>query len=49
MVSAKPEIQNRGGVKCQLCNAFKLRYSYNLNTGHLITGTVHIVVCFALW
>lgn len=25
MVGAKPEIVNRGGVKCQLCSAFKLR------------------------
>eukprot|EP00095_Tigriopus_kingsejongensis_P002958 snap_masked-scaffold243_size241480-processed-gene-1.11 protein:Tk02958 transcript:snap_masked-scaffold243_size241480-processed-gene-1.11-mRNA-1 annotation:"unnamed protein product" len=24
-VGANPEIRNRGGVKCQLCNAFKLR------------------------
>ena len=24
-VGAKPEISNRGGLKCQLCNAFKLR------------------------
>ena len=25
MLGAKPEILNRGGVRCQLCNAFKLR------------------------
>ena len=25
MLGAKPEISNRGGVRCQLCNAFKLR------------------------
>ena len=24
-VGAKPEISNRGGLKCQLCNAFKIR------------------------
>ena len=25
MLAAKPEMSNRGGVRCQLCNAFKLR------------------------
>jgi hypothetical protein len=24
-LGAKPDITNRGGVRCQLCNAFKLR------------------------